>query len=470
MSLRRRILIGTGLAMLAGLLVADVITFLLVTRSQLNQVDDALQRAHTPTEQIAEGDPADWPLIPQIAPGLYVAIVDRSGSAVFTSEAREPGDDPLSIDLNDVRLGEQNQTVPANDGDQMRIRVDPVNDDLTIIVGQSLHEVNETQSRLIVVLGAATATAIAAALALAWWMVNVGLRPLRVVEASAAAITDEALGDSRVPGSDQSTEVGRLAKALNAMLDRLELARTEREETVVELRASEARMRQFVADASHELRTPMAATAAYAELFETGARERPDDLERAMAGIRSETARMSDLVDDLLLLARLDEQRPVATGTADLTEIVLAAVDTARALAPERSLKAGVSGVVTVEGDATRLRQVVDNLLANVRSHTPADATCSISLSVDDGKAVIVVADTGPGVGTGQLAHLGDRFYRVDEARTRVSGGNGLGLSITKAIVATHRGTIDFAPNQPQGLVATIRLPNAHLDSPKPGA
>ncbi len=464
MSVRRRILIGTGLAVFFGLLVANIITYVLVTRSQLKQVDDALQRAHTSAEQIADGDAANWRVIPEIVPGLFVTIVDTSGAAVFTSEAREPGDDPVSIQVADVDIRVRNQTVSASDGGEMRLRVDPLRHGSTIIIGQSLHEVNETRSRLIAVLGAATAAAIAAALALAWWLVNVGLRPLRVVEASAAAITDEALSDSRVPGSESPTEVGRLALALNAMLDRLENARTERETTVTELRASEARMRQFVADASHELRTPMAATAAYTELFETGARDRPADLERAMSGIRSETARMSDLVDDLLLLARLDEQRPVATETADLTEIVLAAVDTARTLEPDRAVTTSVAGVVTVEGDATRLRQVIDNLLANVRTHTPVEAACSIALSTVDNQAVIVVADTGPGLTSQQISHLGDRFYRVDEARSRASGGNGLGLSITRAIVAAHGGTISFSPNQPRGLVATVRLPHAEVD------
>ncbi len=450
--------------MLVGLLVADTMTYLLVTRSQVEQVDRSLERAHTPTEQIADGDPANWPVIPQIAPGLYVAIVDRDGTALFTSPAREAGDDPVSIDLSEMNLRERRQTVDATDGEQMRVRVDELRDGSAIIVGQSLHEVNETQGRLFAVLGAATLTAIAAALMLAWWMVNVGLRPLRVVEASAAAITDEDLGDARVPGADRDTELGRLARALNAMLERLESARAEREATVVELRASESRMRQFVSDASHELRTPMAATAAYAELFEKGAREHPADLDRAMAGIRSETARMSELVDDLLLLARLDEQRPLEREPTDLTEIVLAAVDTARTLDPDRAVNVRVAGVVTVAGDAMRLRQVVDNLLANIRTHTPPTAPCSISLDLEGRVAVLTVADTGQGLEVDQLGRLGDRFYRVDDARTRVRGGNGLGLSITAAILAAHGGTISFAANQPQGLIATVRLPDAAMD------
>ncbi len=459
MSLRLRLLIGTGLAMLTGLVVAGAITYVLVTGAQLDQVDSTLERAHTPTEQLAEGDPGNWSVIPEIAPGLYVAIVDSSGRAAFTAPAREPGDDAVTIDLRDVSLGDRHQTVRASDGDEMRLRVDPIGTDSTLIVGQSLHEVSETRSRLLVVLVGASAAAILAALALASWLVDIGLRPLRMVEARAATISDDDLSDARVPGAEQHTEVGRLAAVLNAMLDRLDRARAEREATMAKLTASEARMRQFVADASHELRTPMAATTAYAELFDSGARDRPADLERAMSGIRSETARMAELVDDLLLLARLDEQRPQATETVDMTEIVLAAVDAARALEPDRRFDTSVCGVVNVAGDATRLRQVVDNLLANVRTHTPTNAECEISLSVDDDQVVLRVADAGPGVEDAQLDRLTDRFYRADEARTRASGGSGLGLSITSAIVEAHGGTVVMTRHEPSGLVVTVRLP-----------
>ena len=445
--------------MLVGLAVVGTITYVLVTRAQLRQVDDTLQRAHTPTEQLAEGDPDSWAVIPEIAPGLYVAIIDPSGSAAFTAAARAPGDDALTIDLSDVDFRHRSQTVRASDGEEMRLRVDPLRTGATLLVGQSLEEVDETRSQLLGVLVGASAAAIAATLGLAWWLINIGLRPLRSVEASAAAITDEDLGDARVPGASQTTEVGRLAQALNAMLERLDRARAEREDTVNALRASEARMRQFVADASHELRTPMAATAAYAELFDAGARDRPADLERAMSGIRAETARMSELVDDLLLLARLDEQRPLEIETIDLTEIVLAAVDAARTLEPGRDFTTTISGVITVEGDAARLRQVVDNLLANVRTHTPTEATCEINLSVDDRDAVLSVSDTGPGVSEEHLTRLGDRFYRVDDARTRAQGGSGLGLSITSAIIHAHGGTVSYEDNEPRGLTVTARLP-----------
>ena len=218
-------------------------------------------------------------------------------------------------------------------------------------------------------------------------------------------------------------------------------------------------MRRFVADASHELRTPIAATAAYAELFEQGARDHPEDLDRAMSGIRRETGRMAGLVDDLLLLARLDERRPLAEEPVDLTEVVFAAIDAARTVDSDRPIRVRIGEVVTVRGDAGRLRQVVDNLLANVRAHTPPGTSCEVELATDADDAVLTVTDAGPGVTPNDLDHLFDRFYRVDDARARTTGGSGLGLAIVSAIVRAHHGTI-FARNiEPLGLALAVRIP-----------
>jgi two-component system OmpR family sensor kinase len=220
-------------------------------------------------------------------------------------------------------------------------------------------------------------------------------------------------------------------------------------------------MRQFVADASHELRTPIAATAAYAELFTRGARDRPADLDRAMSGIRTETARMSELVDDLLLLARLDDQRPLSVERVDLTEVVLAAVDAARTLEPDRPIRLKIDEVVSINGDATRLRQVLDNLLANIRAHTPITTACEVKVEADTQAVTLTVSDNGPGVSDDELFHLFDRFYRVDEARARTTGGSGLGLPIVAAIVHAHGGSIAASRAEPSGLTVTIRLPRA---------
>lgn len=217
-------------------------------------------------------------------------------------------------------------------------------------------------------------------------------------------------------------------------------------------------MRQFVADASHELRTPIAATAAYAELFDQGAKDRPDDLARSMRGIRSESARMGELVDDLLLLAQLDEQRALARERVDLTEIVLMAVDAARTVDPTRSIRSKIDNVITVTGDPLRIRQVVDNLLANVRAHTPVGSDSEVLLHSTGAGAVLEVADNGPGVSDNVLNQLFDRYYRADRARSRSTGGSGLGLSIAKAIVQAHGGVISARHNEPHGLVFRVEF------------
>ncbi|MCB0877303.1 MAG: HAMP domain-containing histidine kinase, partial [Solirubrobacterales bacterium] len=211
---------------------------------------------------------------------------------------------------------------------------------------------------LFAVLATATAGAVLAVLVVGVWLVRIGLRPLIDVERSAARITDDNIAE-RVPGEDPTTEVGRLAGAINSMLDRLQGAFDQRDRDLTTLQESEARMRRFVADASHELRTPIAATAAYAELFERGAKDRPQDLERAMTGIRSETGRMAVLVNDLLLLARLDEGRPLDRAPVDLADLALEAVDSARAVDPSHPVKLRIAEVVVVPGDRVRLRQVV---------------------------------------------------------------------------------------------------------------
>ncbi len=465
MSLRVRLLIATGVAVLCGLIVVDVITFSVVTRSLVQQVDDTLQRAHAPIEQVARSrDTDDRQAIPAIAPGLFVSIVDVDGTELMTAPAIEPGREQDVVDISTIDLSKRAQTVSAIDGDAIRLRIDRLGDGTTLVVGQSLHRVDETRRQLVAVLLFGSLAAIAAAVALAWWLVGAGLRPLRRVEASAAAITDSDL-DLRVPGADQPTEVGNLAAALNEMLDRLQLSSDEREQTLSELRASESRMRRFVADASHELRTPIAATAAYAELFEQGARDHPADLDRAMSGIRRETSRMAGLVDDLLLLARLDEHRPLADESVDLTELVFAAIDAAKTVDPARPIRVRIHDVVSVRGDAGRLRQVVDNLLANVRAHTPLDTAFEVELSTDADAAVLTVTDAGPGVAPADLDHLFDRFYRVDDARARSTGGSGLGLAIVDAIIRAHNGSITARNVEPHGLALIVRLP---FDPPDP--
>ena len=265
------------------------------------------------------------------------------------------------------------------------------------MVGLPLGSTVSTLDRLVGVELAVTGAALVAALLMGWWLVRVSFRPLRAVESTAEAIARGELAE-RVPGEEARTEVGRLARALNVMLGRIERAFAQRDATEQELRASEGRMRQFVADASHELRTPLTAVSAYAELFEQGAATHADDLERVMHGIRSETARMGSLVEDLLLLARLDEGRPLEREEVELVGVAAEAVQTASTVGPAWPVRLVARQPVEIVGDRMRIRQVLDNLLANVRTHCPEGTTCVVTVDQEGADAVISVEDDGPGL------------------------------------------------------------------------
>ena len=248
--------------------------------------------------------------------------------------------------------------------------------------------------------------------------------------------------DQRVPGADEPTEVGRLARALNVMLERIQAAFAARVASEDRLKESDRHLRQFVADASHELRTPIAAVSAYAELFERGAAQHADDLPRVFTGIRTETARMERLVNDLLTLARFDEGLPLQIVPTELVGLAAEAVHTSATVGPEWPVEFTASHPVEVMGDPVRLRQVIDNLLANVRAHTPPGTASTVRVDQEGETAEIVVRDAGPGMPTEEAARVFERFYRADASRARSHGGSGLGLSIVAAIVTAHGGTV----------------------------
>jgi two-component system OmpR family sensor kinase len=243
------------------------------------------------------------------------------------------------------------------------------------------------------------------------------------------------------------------------MLERIQDAFKQRDKTEAELRRSEERLRRFVADASHELRTPLAAVSAYAELFERGARAQPDDLARVMAGVRSETARMGLLVEDLLLLARLDEGRPLERQPVELVRVAAEAVDAARTVDASWPAQVVASQPVEVIGDTSRLRQVIDNLLANVRAHTPSGTRSTVRVAKEGSEAIVEVSDDGPGLSAEQAEKAFERFYRAEVSRSRQHGGTGLGLSIVAAIVGAHGGTVSVSDTDGGGATFTIRLP-----------
>jgi len=295
---------------------------------------------------------------------------------------------------------------------------------------------------------------------LGYFVVRVGLRPLGDIEETAGAI---AAGDlsRRVDRVEPSTEVGRLGASLNVMLERIEYSFNEQ-------RASENRLRQFLADASHELRTPVTSIRGYAELFRRGAAERPDDLATAMRRIEDESIRMGSLVDDLLLLARLDQGRPLEEVPVDLALIAADSASDAEVLAPDREVVLQVAGPLVVLGDEPRLRQVVGNLLQNALRHTPAGAKVTLTAGRRGSDVFLSVTDEGPGISPEHLPHLFERFYRADPSRTRMSGGAGLGLAIVASIVDSLGGTASVVSELGHGATFTISLPVAPGSSATP--
>ena len=324
----------------------------------------------------------------------------------------------------------------------------------SLVVGVPLGDVNDTLQRLLVIELAVGALTLGALAVLALWLVRLGLRPLERIGTTADAIAGGDLSQ-RVADDDPRTEVGRLGRTLNTMLDSIEKAFAERRE-------SERRLRQFVGDASHELQTPLTSVRGYAELFRRGAAQRPDDLETTMRRIEAEAARMGVLVDDLLLLARLDEGRPLERRRLNMTTLVGELVGDARVVEPERPIELVTEGPVEVEGDDVRLRQVVSNLLSNARSHTPRGAPVTVRVLAREGDAVIEVADSGPGMAPEHSQRVFERFFRADASRARSSGGSGLGLSIVSAITEAHGGRTEVEFD-PRAGVHLPRLPAPHI-------
>jgi two-component system OmpR family sensor kinase len=315
--------------------------------------------------------------------------------------------------------------------------------------------------RLLVFLFGIVVTGVCAILA--WLAIRRAFAPLTAVERTAAAI---AAGDlsKRVPAYPPSTEVGRLTSALNGMLAQIEAAFRARQ-------ASEQRTRRFAADASHELRTPLAAIRGYAELYRQGAVSDPEDVTRTMGRIEHEARRMGVLVEDLLLLARLDEQRPARTDPVDLAVLAGDAVHDARGLAPDRTVRlvgvrpGGGPEPSVVVGDENRLRQVVANLLGNAVRHTPEGSPIEVAVGRDGPVAVLEVRDHGAGIPPGHAEKVFERFYRVDSSRARhQGGGSGLGLSIVAAVASAHGGRVGVAETPGGG--ATFRLELPAIDVP----
>jgi two-component system OmpR family sensor kinase len=326
-----------------------------------------------------------------------------------------------------------------------------------LIVAVSLDDVNATLHHLLDVEVLIAAALLAILAVAAFWLLRRALRPLERISEIAGGIAQGDL-DVRLSPADQGSEIGRLGLALNGMLERLEDAFARRDR-------SEAQLRRFVSSASHELRTPLTSIRGYAALLRRGAGHHPEDLEKSILRIESEATRMAGLIDDLLLLARLDEERPLSRSSTDLALIARDAVDDARAREPERPISVDSDRAVIVSGDEPRLRQIVANLLENAQVHTPAGTPVRVEVATRDGMAVLAVIDAGPGIDPEQAPHVFERFYRgtppgSGDAAPR-TGGSGLGLAIVRTIAEAHGGTATVSSRPGAGARFEIVLPLA---------
>jgi two-component system OmpR family sensor kinase len=459
--IRHRLVVGiVGLLALVLLVSGVVVTRVLRDRlvddvdAQLGQRVVAAARALRPQGTGLPGNRGGpSPFIEQRA--AYV-LLDPDGNVVDAIPLGQGDDTEPLPDVAGMRVDPAPQTVGSVDDGGPRYRVRAVGIGIggaTIVAGISLEDVDASvrSARQALFLGGLLT--LAATAAVVWFTVRRGLRPIDAMISTAGNI---AAGDltERAPVPDPATEVGQLGTALNTMLDNIEAAIGARA-------ASEDRLRRFAADASHELRTPLTSIRGYAELYRQGATD-PDAVALGMDRIEREATRMSELVEDLLLLARLDQGHELRLDTVDLTDVVADAVDAARTVEPARRIDLDLPSVrVTLLGDPGRLRQVLDNLLANVREHTTAATPVTVALTADDTSATIVVRDEGPGMTREEAERAFERFWQGEQTIEHPRHGTGLGLAIVHDLVRTHGGTVGLDTAPGAGTAITIVLPRA---------
>ena len=397
----------------------------------------------------------DDPNLPPVKSAQAIVIVDISERVVSAQSSGFTDDpDPLpGIEFfADLVARGGIATIPSEDGTLNYRAFGWVNDEGEIgVLAVPIGEVDAAVEGIVrTFLLTAAVVALLGGIA-TWWAVRRELRPVDQMIDTAIAISGGDL-TQRVHDVDSSTELGRLGTALNEMLVQIEDAITQEQ-------AAKDRLTNFIADASHELRTPIAAVLGYSELYRNGALLEKKDIDNAMRRIGTETSRMERLVADLLLLARLDQPQAMVPVPVNLAAVVRDAVTDSQAIDPDYPITVIGADSVRVIGDEQRLTQVVANLLANARVHTPKGTQVTVTLREEDSRVILDVVDDGPGLPEKDADKLFERFYRIDSSRSRSSGGAGLGLAIVAAIVAAHGGTIEAANQEGHGARVTLTLP-----------
>jgi two-component system, OmpR family, sensor kinase len=457
--LRVSLVAATLVLVACGLLASGIAVTSILRHSLISRVDQTLldaSRGWAQAPRRMPPPPVEGPNPGRPPSNFYVRGVGTDGRVWMAVNDREA--EPALPEDNDV--GPVPVTVGSIDGSKVIWRAMSVRGtrgELTT-VAIDLSDVQSTVRALTwsqVGIGAAVLLVLGVA---GYAVVHRSLRPLVEVEQTAAAIAAGEL-DRRVPERDPRTEVGRLSLALNGMLARIQRAVAASESSAEQARSSEDRMRRFITDASHELRTPLTTIRGFAELYRQGAAR---DVEMLMSRIESESRRMGLLVEDLLLLARLDAQRPLEQHRVDLLSLASDAVHDAQSIAPKRHIAMQVldgPGTPEVVGDEARLRQVLGNLVANALQHTPETAGITVRVGTDGDNAVLEVADEGPGMTDHDAQRVFERFYRTDSSRARASGGTGLGLSLVDSLVYAHGGTVGVTTAPGKGCRFRVTLP-----------
>jgi two-component system OmpR family sensor kinase len=465
---RRKVFALVALLTIAAVAIVETATLRAAHTQLFRRTDTALQKqvesarkaAHvlTPAQM---GALIELPDI--VTPDTASVVITKTGRVVYTVPVVERGRPSLPVlpSRATLRADLDKPFTVAGTGGVRRFRAiaGGLDNGATIVIAAPLTGVDGTIADLRRQVLWISAAALVLLGLILWRLLAAATKPTNAMIDVAARIGD---GDftARVDPAGLHGDAARLGIALNQMVMRIEHA-------FAETSASEEKLRRFVADASHELRTPLTSIRGYAQLLRMGAAG--DEAETATRRIDSEAARMAALVDDLLLLARLDQGRPLAREPVDVAAIVRDLGDDARMLEPLRPISVDVpDDPIVVLGDESRLRQLLMNLLGNVRRHTEPRAACALQVHPTDTDVLITVSDHGGGMNAVDAAHAFDRFYRADASRNRDSGGSGLGLSIARAIVEAHGGSITLDTAVNAGTRVTIRLPRAHRDLPAP--
>lgn len=461
MTLRTRLILG----FVVVLLIVASGAFVLVRTQRaylIGQVDDQLESARPAALRSPAGPPRndgeDRPP-PTEAPISELFIGHIEDGELVTGLQGQLLDDTPDLDTDAGAVGEVENGDPftvegVNRASRFRaIVVRPPDADVAAVIALPLAEVDSTVSRLTLTLGLAVAVVAGVLGLILWWVERHGLRPVARLTAAADAIAG---GDRthRVLGADPRTEAGKLANAFNVMLD-------ERD-------ASEDRLRRFVADASHELRTPLTSLRGYLDLYGQGGFRGAYELDDVVRRMSQESSRMNDLVEDLLLLANLDQHRPLRNERVDLGQLLRDAATDARVLQPDRPVAVEILGTEPLEttGDLFRLQQVIGTLVTNALIHTDTSAELRLTARASGDGFLLTVADTGPGLEPDVAARVFDRFFRGEQSRSRRSGGSGLGLAIAKSIVEAHGGTITLESAPGSGCRFAITLPHRAAADP----